>query len=858
MDWKDGLTAAVVVGLGYWGIKSITKGDEDIPDAVCIHCGSIEIGGGGGVCIDCGRHPFNYGRAITAKEDDGYSDNSNTVFDAEDKKDPYEEYMELGEERIERTSDAWDEIAERFFEENGWTKSHMAYDTDRETNTLWVETEEGWEDTDIPAKKGEWLLTDMWDEAEWMGYQEWCKYEGKGEWDNDCSDKPYEHSTAHDDWAIVKDLTNLHDWTSSWDYPMFDYCGNCGQYYSPETGIVTDEEYQDLIHGANAESFSAEGGNREEQKWITTGVDFQWGNDEPVQPPSGFLVLLKCSGCGYEDTVPTSYNAIGCPDCEATMTGFEAGLLPSFRTNLDAESFSAENRCSVCGDLAVHLLKKGEIVLCDKHYQQQFGKYSAETFESPVSCKICGKTFDSFRGLNGHMNAHIPSHRKRAESFAAENTSVKKFPTLYKKDSANRIRIWDISVEKDSTGDYIIQTSSGLEGGKIKRDAGVKITAGKVTRTPKEQALAQANSKWVHKLDTGYYDTKLDASGSKRVTPMLAKPFDKHGHKIQYPAVAQRKFDGVRCLARNVPDSGFSHDVSLVSRTNREWLDLDHIRQQVAALKIPDNIILDGEIYAHHLTFNRLNGLTKKQKLTEVDKKDLASTNLRVYDCIDIDNPHWKYINRWRYLKKILTANPQSNLILTKNYRIDKPEDIGALHDRFVEEKYEGLIMRNINSPYEQKRSFHLQKVKSFVDEEYTIVGFKEGVGKNEGTPVWICETEQGFTFGAAPKGTKAEREEMWRDREEYVGKELTVKHFPPADKETGIPRLPIGKGVRSEADLPPKEAEFFDSQEENDADKMVGLSKKRTWMSAARTIMAATTLALGYMIYRNQMEGKR
>ena len=43
----------------------------------------------------------------------------------------------------------------------------------------------------------------------------------------------------------------------------------------------------------------------------------------------------------------------------------------------------------------------------------------AETFESPVSCKICGKTFASFRGLNGHMNAHLPSHRKRAETFEA-------------------------------------------------------------------------------------------------------------------------------------------------------------------------------------------------------------------------------------------------------------------------------------------------------------------------------------------------------------------------------------------------------------------------------------------------------
>jgi len=38
--------------------------------------------------------------------------------------------------------------------------------------------------------------------------------------------------------------------------------------------------------------------------------------------------------------------------------------------------------------------------------------FDSETFESPVSCKICGKTFDSFRGLNGHMNAHL-----RAETF---------------------------------------------------------------------------------------------------------------------------------------------------------------------------------------------------------------------------------------------------------------------------------------------------------------------------------------------------------------------------------------------------------------------------------------------------------
>lgn len=95
--------------------------------------------------------------------------------------DKWEEYMELNEERVERTGDAWDEIAERFFEENGWTQDHMAYDNDRETKTLWVLTQydpEVWEDTGIPYRNAEWLLCDMWDEAEYIGYEKWLKEQG--------------------------------------------------------------------------------------------------------------------------------------------------------------------------------------------------------------------------------------------------------------------------------------------------------------------------------------------------------------------------------------------------------------------------------------------------------------------------------------------------------------------------------------------------------------------------------------------------------------------------------------------------------------------------------------------------------
>ena len=95
----------------------------------------------------------------------------------------------------------------------------------------------------------------------------------------------------------------------------------------------------------------------------------------------------------------------------------------------EAEDFGAETfeDCEVCHATVdkgtLNDVQAGRICNeCHKMNQYEGGTktiktpYNAETFESPVSCKICGKTFDSFRGLNGHMNAHLPPHRKRAES----------------------------------------------------------------------------------------------------------------------------------------------------------------------------------------------------------------------------------------------------------------------------------------------------------------------------------------------------------------------------------------------------------------------------------------------------------
>jgi hypothetical protein len=90
-------------------------------------------------------------------------------------------HSDNSESRIEATADVWDEYADEFFADRGWTKPHMAYDVERGTGTLWVMTQyepELWEDTGISAREGDSLLCDGWDNAEADAYDRWREENG--------------------------------------------------------------------------------------------------------------------------------------------------------------------------------------------------------------------------------------------------------------------------------------------------------------------------------------------------------------------------------------------------------------------------------------------------------------------------------------------------------------------------------------------------------------------------------------------------------------------------------------------------------------------------------------------------------
>ena len=360
--------------------------------------------------------------------------------------------------------------------------------------------------------------------------------------------------------------------------------------------------------------------------------------------------------------------------------------------------------------------------------------------------------------------------------------------TLYKKAANGNIRQWSIWVTDNP---YTINSSHGWLGGKIVADAGLEILKGKQNRDALGQAQFQMASKIAKKRKKGYVDSPTQAEVNFILRPMLAVSFTKRGHSIEFPAIAQRKFDGVRCLGYK-DDSG---KIILDSRQGNPFPHLNHIRDAIES--IPKTLVLDGELYSETLTFQQVVGLVRRESLKPGDEELLKQIDYRLYDCIDLDDKEMPFIERYDIIEEFVDNNPSPNLGVAENFMVVGAIDIKRLNAQFVAEGYEGVIIRNIFAPYQiNKRSKHLQKYKEFKDDEYEIVGFTEGSGNEKGTVIWVCKTPTGATFNVRPRGTREQKRTWFENGEKHIGDRLTVRFQELTDD--GIPRFPVGVAIRN------------------------------------------------------------
>ena len=136
-------------------------------------------------------------------------------------------------------------------------------------------------------------------------------------------------------------------------------------------------------------------------------------------------------------------------------------------------------------------------------------------------------------------------------------------------------------------------------------------------------------------------------------------------------------------------------------------------------------------------------------------------------------------------------------LKLVKTEICYKKELIEKYLDNYINEGYEGIIIRNSQGKYEENiRSNNLLKLKRFIDEEFEIINYTTpSEGKEIGCVIWECKTKEGKKFSVRPEGNYNERKKLYKEGKKYIGKMLTVRYQELTNDK--VPRFPVGVCIR-------------------------------------------------------------
>lgn len=353
------------------------------------------------------------------------------------------------------------------------------------------------------------------------------------------------------------------------------------------------------------------------------------------------------------------------------------------------------------------------------------------------------------------------------------------YPILYKYTNKGQIQQWEIT----AVDDYFY-TIEGIQGGTLTTSKPTYCKAKNVGRsnetTPVRQAQIEAQAKWQKKVDSGY--NEVLSTEKKFFEPMLAHELSKY-EKLLFtvPTFIQPKLDGLRAISR---------DNSLMSRNGKPYLACPHLHQK--------GLTLDGELYNHeyHDDFNKIVSLAKKQKPTDEELKE-AEDKIEFW-AYDLPSRSGVFSQRYKTLKLVIEGfediakedGIKCPFKLVPTYEVKNQADIDSYHEKFLEDGFEGSILRLDLGGYENKRSKQLLKKKDFIDEEFKIIAAVEGEGGRAGTigkfwvvldeslPYVIHETNPVNCCKSNVKGDFEYLAEVWKDKDKYIGTKATIKYF--------------------------------------------------------------------------------
>jgi len=289
---------------------------------------------------------------------------------------------------------------------------------------------------------------------------------------------------------------------------------------------------------------------------------------------------------------------------------------------------------------------------------------------------------------------------------------------------------------------------------------------------------------------------------------MLASAMNKKNFEaIKYPALVQTKMDGMRCNIIIDKDG----EVDVRSRNGKQIMLDGHFDNFVKAvfyksatlenLSSFHGAVLDGELLvldeneAFLLDRKTGNGILNKAVKGTITPEETARVRMECWDMIPLEDfkagvckiPYFDrlavldermkatYNIQEKQLVGILTATP-----------VDNYEQAEALFNRALANGEEGVIVKNGDSPWENKRSKYQVKMKAELEADLLVEEVNFGTGKYEHLVGSLsCTTKDGTLKVNVGSGLSDEQRKM--PFKDFIGKIVSVKYNEKIkDKATG------------------------------------------------------------------------
>lgn len=257
---------------------------------------------------------------------------------------------------------------------------------------------------------------------------------------------------------------------------------------------------------------------------------------------------------------------------------------------------------------------------------------------------------------------------------------------------------------------------------------------------------------------------------------MLASQYEqKLVDKIQWPAYVQLKMDGMRFNA--IVRDG---EVEFKSRNGKTIDLLGNMEDEFVELAQGMDIVYDGElvVVTDDGLMNRQtgNGILNKALKGTISADEANKVRAVIWDVIpymyfitgDCPMPYKERFARIKETRKISTV---------PSYIVENIDEAQAKFKEYYDQGEEGIILKDMHAPWEDKRSKSLIKFKGELECDLKIVDVEDGTGKYEGMlGALVCESEDGIIKVKVGSGFNDEDRKKIK-KQDVVGKVVAVKY---------------------------------------------------------------------------------